>query len=70
MVVTMSVNSICGYKSYVTAVPKGKKTHVHIETDCEKLQKWGCDFDLPNVEMSNTHTGLKMKRYQRPLQLK
>jgi len=53
MVVTMSVNSICGHKSYVTAVPKGKKTHIHIETDCEKLQKWGCDFDLPNVEMSN-----------------
>ncbi|MBN2109512.1 MAG: hypothetical protein JW705_00275 [Methanosarcinaceae archaeon] len=53
MVVTISVNPICGYKSYVTAVTGEKKTHIHIETDCEKLKKWGCDFDLRNVELVN-----------------
>ncbi|WP_094226985.1 DUF6951 family protein [Methanolobus psychrotolerans] len=53
MVVTMSVESLCGYKTYVTAVTEGRKTHIHIETDCDKLKKWGCDFDLPNTEMSN-----------------
>ncbi|WP_407356452.1 DUF6951 family protein [Methanolobus sp. WCC5] len=52
MVVTMSVNQLCGHKSLVTAVCNARKTHVHIETDCPKLQEWGCDFDLPNVEMS------------------
>ncbi len=44
---------MCGYKSYVTAVSEGRKTHIHIRTDCGKLQKWGCDFDLLNVELSN-----------------
>jgi hypothetical protein len=53
MVVTMSVNPICGHKNLVTAISNGKKTHIHIETDCGKLQKWGCDFDLVNVEMSS-----------------
>ncbi len=53
MVVTMSVDSFCGYKSYITAVTEGRKTHIHIETDCDKLKKWGCDFDLPNVELAN-----------------
>jgi hypothetical protein len=52
MVVTMSVDSLCGHMTYITAVTEGRKTHIHIETDCEKLKKWGCDFDLPNVEMS------------------
>ncbi|WP_319507667.1 DUF6951 family protein [Methanolobus sp. ZRKC5] len=52
MVVTMSVDSLCGYKTYITAVTEGRKSHIHIETGCEKLKKWGCDFDLPNADLA------------------
>lgn len=70
MVVTMSVNPICGHKNLVTAVSQGRKTHIHIETDCEKLQKWGCDFDLVNVELSNQNIpfyDLVMKGMKNPI---
>jgi hypothetical protein len=46
MVTEISLNTICGHSTKVTATKDGKSTHVHVDTTCEKLKKWGTDFDM------------------------
>ena len=54
MVTEISLNTICGHTTQVTATKEGKNTHIHIDTDCEKLQKWGTDFELELKDLMGT----------------
>jgi hypothetical protein len=68
VVTEISLNTICGHTTKVTAVKEGKHTHVHIDTDCEKLKKWGTDFDLEAKDlMGGQETVLSKKTEKAPL---
>jgi hypothetical protein len=68
VVTEISLNTICGHTTKVTAVKEGKHTHVHIDTDCEKLTKWGTDFDLEAKDlMGGQETVLSKKTEKAPL---
>lgn len=68
MVTEISLNTICGHATKVTAKKEGKHTHVHIDTDCEKLKKWGTDFDMETEDlMGGSKTVLARKAEKSPL---
>ena len=56
MVTEISLNTICGHTTKIIATKEGKNTHVHIKTTCEKLRKWGTNFDM---EMKDLMVGPK-----------
>jgi hypothetical protein len=51
MVAEISLNTICGHTTKVIATKEGDNTHVHIDTTCEKLKKWGTDFDVGKKDL-------------------
>jgi hypothetical protein len=68
MVTEISLNTICGHATKVTAAKEGKNTHVHIDTDCEKLKKWGTYFDMEKIDlMGGPETVLAQKTDKSPL---
>jgi hypothetical protein len=68
MVSEISLNTICGHATKITATKEGKKTHVHIDTTCDKLKKWGTDFDLETKDlMGGPENILAQKMNETPL---
>lgn len=67
MVTEISLNTICGHNTKVTAAKSGNLTHVHIDTDCEKLKKWGTDFDLELKDLMGAQNILAQKTEKAPL---
>ena len=68
MVTEISLKTICGHTTKVTATKEGKKTHVQIDTTCEKLKKWGTDFDVETKDlMGGSKTVLAQKTEKAPL---
>ena len=68
MVTEISLNTICGHITKVVATKEGKNIHVHIDTNCEKLKKWGTDFDMETEDlMGGPKTLLARKTEKAPL---
>ncbi len=68
MVTEISLKTICGHTTKVTATKEEKKTHVQIDTTCEKLKKWGTDFDVETKDlMGGSKTVLAQKSEKAPL---
>jgi hypothetical protein len=68
MVTEISLNTICGHTTKVIATKTGKSTHVHIDTNCEKLKKWGTDFDVETKDlMGGPESVLARKTEEAPL---
>jgi len=70
MVTEISLNTICGHTTKVIATKEGKNTRIHIDTTCEKLKKWGTDFDMEMKDlMGGSETVLAQKTDKAPLTL-
>jgi hypothetical protein len=68
MVTEISLNTICGHTTKVIATKTGKSTHIHIDTDCEKLKKWGTDFEMETKDlMGGLESVLALKTAKSPL---
>lgn len=68
MVTEISLNTICGHITKVIATKEGKNIHVHIDTNCEKLKRWGTDFDMETKDlMGGPKTLLAQKTEKAPL---
>jgi hypothetical protein len=68
MVTEISLNTICGHTTKVIATKEGKSTRIHIDTTCEKLKKWGTDFDMEMKDlMGGSETVLAQKTDKVPL---
>lgn len=68
MVTEISLNTICGHNTKVIATKTGKNTHIHIDTDCEKLKKWGTDFEMETKDlMGGKGSILALKSDESPL---
>jgi hypothetical protein len=68
MVTEISLNTICGHTTKVIAKKEGKKTHVHIKTSCEKIRKWGNEFDMEMKDlMGGPDSILAIKSAESPL---
>ncbi|MCO5383212.1 MAG: hypothetical protein NHB15_14980 [Methanosarcina barkeri] len=68
MVTEISLNTICGHTTKIIATKEGKNTHVHIKTTCEKLRKWGTNFDMEMKDlMGGPKPYLVGRRLKHPL---
>jgi hypothetical protein len=68
MVTEISLNTICGHTTKITAAKEEQITHVHIDTTCKKLKKWGTDFDLEMKDlMGGSETIIAQKMNEMPL---
>ena len=56
-------------RTYNTVIAiKGKNTHIHTKTTCEKLRKWGTKFDMGMKDlMGGPDTILSQKSAETPL---
>lgn len=68
MVTEISLNTICGHSTKVTATKNEKIINVHIDTTCEKLKKWGTDFKMEEKDlMGGPENILAQKTKKAPL---
>jgi len=65
--VTISLENICGNKTTVLAQHEGKSTRIFVQTTCEKIKKWGNDFNLPKIELMGKDISFELLNRKREM---
>jgi len=51
MTVIISMKNLCGNKTTVLAQHEGKNTRIFVHTTCEKIKRWGNEFNIPKIDL-------------------
>ncbi len=67
MTVIISLENICRNKTTVLAQHEGKNTRINVETTCEKIKKWGNEFNLPKIDLMDKDVAFDLLNKKREM---
>lgn len=65
--VIISLENICRNRTTVLAQQEGKNTRIFVNTTCEKIKKWGNEFNIPKIDLMNRDVSFDLLNRKREM---
>ncbi|WP_342304914.1 hypothetical protein [Methanolobus sp. ZRKC5] len=63
----MSLENICRNRTTILAQHEGKNTRINVNTTCEKIKKWGNEFNLPKIDLMDKDVAFDLLNKKREM---